>query len=95
MQSFDSMPYHFCDAASAYDANLQSHLADANVPTGFTAHVTDVQFWDGGNTPAQFASPCGALDQGFERVTVTVSSSSTGEGGAFSKSLTILKRGTQ
>lgn len=95
-QSFDSAPYKLCGATAPTPAeSYQSAITSgAAVPSGFTATITGVQFWNG-DTPATFAGACpGAGDQGLELVTVNVSSSGAQIGGAFSKSLTVLKRST-
>jgi hypothetical protein len=52
-----------------------------------------VEYWNGDSTPATFnpGAPCQA-DQGLERLTIAVTASPGGFGGAYSKSLTVLKR---
>jgi hypothetical protein len=94
-QSYDSAAYVPCSATSPTPiAAYQAYLAGAVVPAGLTATVTDVRFWNG-DTPASFAAGCPAAgDQGLELVTVKVSSSGAQIGGAFSKSLSVLKRST-
>ena len=100
IQSFDGAAYIPCGQVAPTPAQAyQTDLAGASLPAGLTATIqpTDVQFWDGGALPqAGFTPGCpGAGDQGLESVRVTVSSAgSANYGGAFSKSLTVLKRGT-
>jgi hypothetical protein len=59
--TYGSAPWRY---ASPAPAGLQE------LPTGFTASVTRVQYWDGGS-PGSFVSSC-ATDRGVQRVRLTM-----------------------
>jgi type II secretory pathway pseudopilin PulG len=73
---------------ATYDAAVKA--AGFVVPTGFTASVTGVTYWDGNDPPA--FGVCPARDQGVQQVTLRVVSPH-GPHGA-DETLTIVKRRT-
>jgi prepilin-type N-terminal cleavage/methylation domain-containing protein len=90
-QSASSTTYVACDQTRPnVIAAYQSAIAAAYP----SATITDVQFWNG-LTPVMFGSGCpSGGDQGLELVTVSASTGAGQLGGAFSQSLTVLKRST-
>jgi prepilin-type N-terminal cleavage/methylation domain-containing protein len=89
-QSITSTPYLACNQAPLATYNISG----VPLPAGFTASITDVQFWNGDSSPATFSLGPGCPpggDQGLERVTVRVASPNN-FGGGYTKTLTVLKR---
>jgi prepilin-type N-terminal cleavage/methylation domain-containing protein len=77
-----SGPYVACATPSSYTLS--------NPPAGFTAHVTDVKYWNGAaaGSPATFgAGPC-TSDAGMQQITHVVQ----GAGGDGSQTIQIVKR---
>jgi prepilin-type N-terminal cleavage/methylation domain-containing protein len=63
--------------------------APATIPTGFTAEVAAVQYWD--PATAAFSSSCG-MDSGVQRVELTVTMPSGGFPGALQSLAVVVRR---
>jgi prepilin-type N-terminal cleavage/methylation domain-containing protein len=73
-----------CASAAAYQSSFS-----ATVPTGYTAQVASVKYWNGDASSPSFGTTC-ATDQGVQQVTLTVATTVTT--GGVSQSLVIVKR---
>lgn len=62
-ESVSDGPYTACASA----ATVQSAVPSPALPTGFSAQVTAVRYWDG----SAFAGSCGT-DQGLQRITLSI-----------------------
>jgi Tfp pilus assembly protein PilV len=89
-ERLNSVVYQEC--ATAAVPQYQPAAMAVTVPTGFTASITSIRYWngDGGtNTPATFSASCpGAPDNGVQQITLLVKSSDN----RGKQQVTILKR---
>jgi Tfp pilus assembly protein PilV len=89
-ERLNSIPYQEC--ATEGVPQYQPSAMSVNVPTGYTASIATVRYWNGDgatDTPATFSSTCpGAPDNGVQQLTLQVRSAD----GRGTQQLTILKR---
>lgn len=80
-----TVAYVSCAGPSAYESALPA------APSGYTIHVTKVEYWDGDGTstdPVKFLGACPSSDAGLQRITLVAGS---GDGRA-TETVQILKR---
>ena len=84
----DKNPYKNCAGPSAYS------LSGLSVPSGFSAKITDVQYWswDGNPVPAGYAvgfkGSCPPSDNGIQQITIAATSTD----GQATETVQVIKR---
>jgi prepilin-type N-terminal cleavage/methylation domain-containing protein len=87
-ESITNAAYVACATTSSYNGALTPAM-----PSGYTAAVTKVEYWDGSNAPAATWPTTGctvANDKGAQRITLTVTGTLTS--GSITKTLVFVKR---